>query len=172
MAQDGPAERLDFPNVAAEGDAMAELLEAEQASLSLSLPGESPMDVEPEPTTPASSPETPVPEIPMDSPDDDGNGADVPIAVRGAGWSFPMASMPSSPAMPAGLGEGGMSPTSKRIGDPSRVEEQRPAKQVREEQPKKPQIGKLHAEEVWKTVAKWAESTEEGNPHDSNVWQR
>ena len=46
------------------------------------------MDVEPEPTTPASSPETPAPEIPMDSPDDDGNGADVPIAVRGAGMEF------------------------------------------------------------------------------------
>ena len=164
MAQDGPAERLDFPNLAAEGDAMAELLEAEQASLSSSLPGESPMDVEPEPTTPASSPETPVPEIPMDSPDD-GNGADVPIAVRGAGWNSPMASLPSEPAMPAGLGEGGMSPTSKRMGDPSRVEEQRPAKQVREEPPKKPKIGKLHTEEVWKAVAKWAESTEEGNPH-------
>ena len=42
MAQDGPAERLDFPNLAAEGDAMAEPLEAEQASLSLSLP-ESPL---------------------------------------------------------------------------------------------------------------------------------
>ena len=117
---------------------MAELLEAEQASISLSLPGESPIDVEPEPTTPASSPETPVPEIPMDSPDDDGNGADVPIAVWGAGWNSPMASMP------AGLGEGGMSPTSKRMGDPTRVEEQRPAKQVREEPPKKPKIGKLH----------------------------
>ena len=149
MAQDGPAERLDFPNLAAEGDAMAELLEAEQASLSLSLPGEAPTDVEPEPTTPASSPETPAPEIPMDSPDD-GNGADVPIAVRGAGWNSPMASLPSAPAMPAGLGEGGMSPTSKRMGGPSRVEEQRPAKQVREEPPKKPKIGKLHTEKVWK----------------------
>ena len=76
-----------------------------------------------------------------------------------------MASLPSAPAMPAGLGEEGMSLTSKRTGGPSRVEEQGPTKQVREEPRKKSKIGKLHAEEVWKTVAKWAESTEEGNPH-------
>ena len=37
---------------------------------------------------------------------------------------------------------------------------------MREEPPKKPRIGQVQAEfEIWEAIQKWAESTEEGNPH-------
>ena len=171
MAQDGPAERLDFPNLAAEGDAMAELLEAEQASLSLSLPGESPMDVEPEPTTPASSPETPVPEIPMDSPDD-GNGADVPIAVRGAGWNSPMASLPSEPAMPAGLGEGGcprhQSAWGTQVGWKNKSQQNRCGKN----RPRNPKSENFTQKKCGKLELNGPNPLKKATLMQSNVWQR
>ena len=159
LAQDGPAERLNFKTLVADGEVVAEHLEDEEFPV---LPsGDSLTDVELEPGTPL--PETPVPEIPLHSPgEDDVVGS--PTSVRGAGWSSPMASLPSAPPIRTGLGEGGMSPTPKRTCEPN-PSEQRPPKQVREEPPKKPRIGTLHKDEIWTAVEKWAESMEEGNPH-------
>lgn len=79
-----------------------------------------------------------------------------------------MSSLPDAPPVPTGLGGGGLpSPSVKRSSQQGvDLEEQRPAKQVRDEPPKKPRIDAVGTnEEVWKAIERWAESQEGGNPH-------
>ena len=149
LAEDGPERRVDLDALEVQGAELAEGIVAEDP---LYASDDSPAEM-PEPPARAEA----------------SAAADAsPTAVRGAGWSSPMASLPSRPPAPTGLGEGGMSP--KRTPDTAggAAEASRPPKQAKSEPSKKAKLGKVHAshdlQRVWEAVEQWANATDADNP--------
>ena len=135
VAEDGPANRVDEETLEVDGAALARHVEDDDM-YTPSLPGEE------VPETPAAAPTSP---------------------HRGAGWSSHMQSLPSTPPMPSGLGEGGMSP--KRSPEPGAEASERPPKQVRAEPPKKARMSNINKmEDIWLKIEQWANSEEPTNP--------
>ena len=142
LAADGPKSRVDLDALEVEGVALAE-----------DLPEEPPL-YEPEP---------------MDDmpPANDAVDAEEtsPVAVRGPGWSSAMAALPTTPAMPTGLGGSDVLSPKRSPAAGADAEEARPPKQAKATPAKKPRVGQIAVEETWQAIEAWANAEESQNPH-------
>ena len=142
LAADGPKSRVDLDALEVEGVALAE-----------DLPEEPPL-YEPKP---------------MDDmpPANDAVDAEEtsPVAVRGPGWSSAMAALPTTPAMPTGLGGSDVLSPKRSPAAGADAEEARPPKQAKATPAKKPRVGQIAVEETWQAIEAWANAEESQNPH-------